>query len=359
MKVAFNPEMLVLAREYRNLTQHDLARSLFVSQAKVAKLEGGLIAEVPEEMVDRIASKLEFPKRFFYQEGSRIGFGSSALFYRRRSEISAADRKRISGVVNIIRLGLRPLLSAVDVEHSRHLPLFSISEFEGTPADIARAVRAAWGLPSGPIENLTALVESAGVMVVPCDFGCRAMDATSLKLNDLPPLVFMNRELPGDRWRFTLAHELGHLVMHEVPRESMEDEADAFAAELLMPASELTQQFKRLRPLRLQDLADLKPYWRTSMGSLLVQASKLDFLTDRQKQYLWRQMSMLGYRQKEPIEIPREQARSFEGLVTYFLSELEHSVDELATSVNLLPREFRSIFSGARLKPERHLRAVN
>lgn len=359
MKAVFNHEMVALAREYRNLTQHDLARALFVSQAKVAKLEGGLISDVPEELVGRIAEKLEFPPGFFYQDGSRLGFGSSALFYRRRSEISAVDRKRISGVVNILRLGLNALLSSIEVEHSRRLPQFLIDEFDGSPADAARAVRATWNVPDGPIANLTELVESAGVLVIPCDFGCRAMDGTSLKLNTLPPLIFMNRELPGDRWRFTLAHELAHLVMHDVPRESMEDEADAFAAELLMPAAEISQQFKRLRPLRLQDLADLKPYWRASMASLLMQAGKMDFVTPRQKQYLFQQMSMMGYRRKEPIEIPREQARAFEGLVAYFLGDLSYSVDELAASVNLLPREFRSVFVGAGVKPERHLRAVS
>ncbi len=358
MKAMFNHEMAVLAREFRNLTQHELARSLFVSQAKIAKLEGGLISDVPDELVSRLALKLDFPTSFFFQDGARIGFGSSALFYRKRNEISAVDRKRIAGVVNIVRLGLGPLLRTIDLDHPRRLPEFEIEEFDGDPASVARAVRAMWNMPDGPISNLTELVESAGVLIIPCDFGCRAMDGTSLKTNDLPPLIFMNKDLTGDRWRFTLAHELAHLVMHDVPRETMEDEADAFAAELLMPAADLSLQLKRLRPLRLQDLADLKPYWRTSMASLLMQASKLDFVSGRQKQYLWQQMSMLGYRRKEPIDIPREQPLALSGMLTYFLNELDFSTEDLSATVNLFPQEFGKIFGGPTLKPERHLRAV-
>ncbi|MBK7012326.1 MAG: ImmA/IrrE family metallo-endopeptidase [Xanthomonadales bacterium] len=44
-------------------------------------------------------------------------------------------------------------------------------------------------------------------------------------------MIFINKDVPGDRWRFTLAHELAHLVMHDIPKPDMEDEADEFASE--------------------------------------------------------------------------------------------------------------------------------
>lgn len=332
--------MVVLAREYRNLTQEELARRLSVSQGSISKIEGNIAPERAEELIGRIAVALEFPVEFFYQPGERLGFGSSSFYYRKRSVMTAADRKRISGVVNLLRLSIKRLLNSVELEPSRKLPTFGLEDFGGSASHVARALRTAWNLPEGPIHNITALMESAGIIVVPCDFGTKAMDATSLRLADMPPLVFISRTIPGDRWRFTLAHELGHLVAHSVPSETMEDEADEFAAEFLMPETELNAQFKRYPKIRLQDLANLKPYWKVSMGALLMRAYSLGRLTDVQNRSLWMHMASAGYKMNEPLPLAAEKAMNFEGMFQYFLKDLCYSVQEIARLVFMYHEEF-------------------
>lgn len=338
-----NHEMVVLAREYRGKTQEQLARLLTVAQGSISKIEGGVAPERAEELISRIAAELEFPVEFFYQPGDRLGFGSSSFYYRKRAEIPAADRKRISGVVNILRLSIRRLLTSVELEPSRQLPIFSLDDFGGSASQIARALRSAWNLPEGPINNITSLMESAGIIVVPCDFGTPAIDATSLRLTDMPPLVFISKSIPGDRWRFTLAHELCHIVAHSIPSETMEDEADEFAAEFLMPANELSAQFDRYPKIRLQDLANLKPYWKVSMAALLMRARTLGKINDIQSRTLWAQMASAGYKMKEPLPLPAEKAVNFEGMFQYFLKELGYSSRELANVVSLYPEEFSKL----------------
>jgi Zn-dependent peptidase ImmA (M78 family) len=93
-------------------------------------------------------------------------------------------------------------------------------------------------VPPGPIENLTTLAERAGIIVVWCDFGA-AIDGVTMKTDDLPPCIFLNRTAPADRLRASLAHEIGHTIMHRVPTDTMEDEAYTFGAELLVPEREL------------------------------------------------------------------------------------------------------------------------
>ncbi len=338
-----NPEMVVLAREYRNLTQEELARKITVSQGTISKIEGDFAPDRAKELIGRIAGVLQFPVEFFYQPGERLGFGSSSFYYRKRVSISAADRKRISGVVNILRLSVKRLLTAVELEPSRDLPLLHIEDFGGSPEHVARALRSAWNLPDGPIKNVTALIESAGVIVAPCDFGTSAMDATSLRLTDMPPIIFISKTIPGDRWRFTLAHELGHLVMHDLPRESMEPEADQFAAEFLMPAGELKSQFDRYARIRLQDLANLKPYWKVSMAALIMRANALGNLSESQARSLWIQMAQAGYKIKEPVPLAVERAENFEGLFQYYLKELGYSVNEIAKLLAIFPEEFSTL----------------
>ena len=81
---------------------------------------------------------------------------------------------------------------------------------------MADRIRAAWLIPDGAINNLTILVESAGVIIIESDFGTNGIDGTSLWISETPPLIFINKDLPQDRYRFTLAHELGHLIMHDI-----------------------------------------------------------------------------------------------------------------------------------------------
>jgi Zn-dependent peptidase ImmA (M78 family)/transcriptional regulator with XRE-family HTH domain len=334
MENKLNAEMLILAREYRGLTQGEVAAKTGFAQAKIAKIEGGMQTEVPAEEVACFARALDFPIDFFFQNEERIGYGSSAYYYRKKADLTAQDRKKIHGLVNLLRINIKHLLSSVDVESKRRLPKFNLDDFGGSPQKLAGALRAFWQLPDGPVKDATKTIEAAGVIVLPCKFGTRAMDATSLWLAEMPPLIFVNENLPGDRWRFTLCHELAHLIAHDVPCESMEDEADSFAAEFLMPEGEIRAHFHRMQPLRIPDLVNLKAYWKVSMAALVERAHDLGFLTDNQRRHTYIVMSKLGYRSKdratEPNPIPREQPTSHQGLMRLYETDLGYSREELA-----------------------------
>lgn len=338
-----NHEMLILAREYRGLTQEELARNLLVSQAKIARIEGGLQSDIPDPLLDSMVEALSFPREFFSQEENRIGFGSSSYFYRKKAELTAADRKRIHGMVNILRIGLKKYISFVEIGSKKPLPFFDLEEYSGSIKSVAQALRGMWKLPDGPVKNLTASMEAAGVIIIPCNFGTRAMDATSLRLTEMPPMVFINFDLPGDRWRYTLCHELAHLVAHDIPHETMEEEADTFAAEFLMPEVEMKAQFSRYGRLRLQDFANFKQYWKTSMGSLIERAHDLGFLDDNKRRYLWMTMAKLGYRLKEPNPVEVEAPQTFKKIIQYFRDELKYSAADFGKLLKLNPLELESL----------------
>src|SRR5690606_12170407 len=84
---------------------------------------------------------------------------------------------------------------------------------EHTPNEAATMLRAAWRMPIGPVRNLLRWVESAGVIVVEEDFGTHRIDGMSQWAGD-HAVIILNTVLPTDRKRLTIAHELGHLVLH-------------------------------------------------------------------------------------------------------------------------------------------------
>jgi Zn-dependent peptidase ImmA (M78 family)/transcriptional regulator with XRE-family HTH domain len=348
----FNPEMVILAREYRGLTQEGLGKKTGFSQPKIARIENGIGSDLDPADARRLADELEFPIDFFLQDEVRVGFGSSSYYYRKRASLSGADRKHIQSVVNIFRIHLKRMLSAVDIEFTRSLRRLDKEDYGGTPAGVARALRAFWRLPDGPVSDLTTAAESAGILVVPCDFGTREMDGTSLWLGELPPMIFMRRDLPGDRWRFTLAHELGHLLMHELPSETMEREADQFAAELLMPEKDIRPQLARYSSIKMADLANLKLYWKVAMQSVLRRSRDLGYTTENQARYIYQRLSAAGQRTSEPIEISRESPTVVGRLLECFTEQLGYTAEALSAFLRMPVEDIESLYD-VKFRPSR------
>lgn len=340
-----NGEMLTLAREYRAMTQDDLAKKSGVTQSLIAKIESGMKSDVDEEIMKFFSAALVFPEDFFGQNEDVLGFGSSAYFYRKKSTIPAAERKKVHSTVNLSRIAIKKMLEFVEISPSRKLPSINIDEYGGSATQAAKAIRVFWMLPDGPIKNLTALLESAGIIVIPCDFGTRAIDATSLRLAEMPPLVFINHDIPGDRWRFTLAHELAHLVMHRIPHEKMEDEADEFAAEFLVPEEEINPQFRVMASLKLPELIKLKEHWKVSVAMLVMRAKTLGIINDSQARYQFMTLSKNGYRLNEPAPLDRETITNLTQMLSAITDSLGFNQKDIAQALKLYPQEVEQLFS--------------
>ena len=111
----------------------------------------------------------------------------------------------------------------------------------------------------------------------------------------------------AERW--TLAHEIGHIVMHSFPTgDNLEEEANTFASEFLMPAAEIAGD---LSNMTLPKAAALKSQWKTSMQSNIYRGHQLGKINDKQYESLFRKMSYKGYRTCEPGPIPRRSRKCF------------------------------------------------
>jgi len=344
----FNSEMLILAREFIGITQSELATRVGLSQAEISKIEGG-IRTPSEEQVDSFARHLRCVKEFFYVADSIKNFSSACVYHRKRQSTTQGLLNKLLALVNKRRIQVKRLLYAAEITDNL-FPRMDIDEHLGGPAEIARAIRSAWKLPPGPIQSLTKAVEDAGGIVIRCAFGTNKVDAVSQWLPDAPPLFFVNDAIPADRMRFSLAHEIGHVVMHQLPTDDMEREADRFAAEFLMPAELVAGQ---LSEVSLPKLAALKPYWKVSMAALLYRAAALGTISERTKNYLWFRMGQAGYKTKEPGQIPSEFPTLLAELIDLHRSGLGYSITDLARLLITTEDEVRESFlpqgSGLRL----------
>ena len=322
---AVNPFMVQVGRESRGLSQKELADIMRVTQGRISKIESGLLP-IPEDLLDALSVALDYPPNFFLQEGSIMGIGIAEVFHRKRADVPKKLLDKIHAQMEIRRRHVDRLLRST--EFPVRVPRLDLDEYGGSPEEIARLVRATWHLPRGPIANLTETLEQAGVVVVLFDFETSRVDAISRWVPGLPPLLFVNQLAPTDRRRFSLAHELGHLVMHALPTPEIEPQANRFAAEFLMPERDIRPD---LRDVTLAKVARLKPHWKVAMQALLKRAEDLGTITVTRARSLWSQMTQLGYRTREPSEydLPAEEPRLLRELIQMHIHDLGYSADEL------------------------------
>jgi Zn-dependent peptidase ImmA (M78 family)/transcriptional regulator with XRE-family HTH domain len=336
---AFNPRMLTLRRELLGLTQAALAEACGVSQSLISKVEAGMIP-IPPEVAESLGSALEAPLDFFFTEARVYGYGSACFHHRKRADVTVKRLRSIQARVNLLRIQIERLLAGVEIATARQFNRLPIDE-HGRPDHVARLVRSMWSLPMGPVENLAATVEAAGGIVLLLDFGTSRIDAVSQWVEGTPPLLFLNERQPGDRLRWTLAHEVGHLVMHEAPSPEQEREADAFAAEVLMPAHEIVTE---LEPVTLPHLAQLKIRWRVSIAALLRRARDLDLVSEAQYRRLFTRYNFLGFRHGEPVPVSVEQPSLVRRVLHLHLEEHGYTVSDLAKLTLVKEQEFTEMF---------------
>lgn len=356
MSGTLNWEVLVVARESRGMSQAGLAEKAQTNQALISKAENG-VAELPEDVLRRVAGILEYPVELFYEWGRVREEGSACLYHRKRKTLPATILKRLDGRMFIRNINLRRLLGDLDIEGDRIFHTLDPDEFNGSAAEVARALRSMWRIPPGPIQNLTALIESAGGVVLFAGFGTRKLFGMSCWTTRSNPLFFLNGDIPMADLRWTMAHELGHLTMHRLaPDVDPETQADAFAAEFLAPAAQISAD---LFDLRFDRLGPLKGFWRLPMKAIIKRAMDLGRIDSAASVRLYKQFSARGYNTHEPYEVPSERPALAKAAIDVHLGEHEYSVGELAKAIRLEPQDFEILMQEAGAEMPRQLRLVS
>jgi Zn-dependent peptidase ImmA (M78 family) len=343
--------MLAVARGSRGLSQAEFAEALGWSQGKASKVEHGMIG-LDDAEVRSAAALLNYPPELFYLDESARGFGTCCLYHRKRASTPIRVLNQLHDVINIRRIQLGRLLQSVSLPHEPNFPVLDVDEYD-SPEEIARLLRATWSLPRGPIKNLADAIEAAGGLIVTMDLDTPKIDAVSQRAAGLPPFFFLDRSKPADRCRFTLAHELGHIVMHRTPNANAEEEADRFAAEFLMPGAEIQPE---LRNLTIARAASLKLRWRTAMQAIIRRAKDTGAISPSSYQSLCVRISQLGYRKNEPNPIEPETPKTLHRVMELYMADRKYTVSELSAAMLCNEQEFRQTFLA--VGPPHQLRLV-
>jgi Zn-dependent peptidase ImmA (M78 family) len=245
-----------------------------------------------------MVSAVESGRRPFLGTLEPLGYSDARLtlptmsepMHRQRASTGAAAKKRAKELLRLageVFAELRyrtPKAPSLGLERQPALSGFSVQQLE----ELAVEVRCELDHEeSGPIQNLTAAVERAGVCLIPI-VGLTGVDGISAWVNDIP-VIGVAPNVPGDRFRFSLSHELAHLLFHVKRTELTESEANRFAGALLFPQSEFDEAMRE-RPT-LKDFIGLKSSWGMAVSALVYRAHELDHIDDTRYRALQIQMS--------------------------------------------------------------------
>ncbi len=343
-----NSDRIKQVRELRGLTQNKLAERIGIKQSAISQIESGVLSP-SDEIMQRIVLQTGFPLSFFKQPNS-IDFPLGSLLFRKRASMTLKERCEARQYARTIFEVLEKMMSQVDQISNR------IPRFDDDPVSCAIQARSSLGLsPDLPIENLTNTLENCGLIVLALPIEIKKLDAFSAWVgNDKRrPVIVLSKNLEhGDRLRFNLAHELGHLVMHQAiigDISKIEREANVFASEFLTPKEVMIKQM--LPPITLATLAPLKSRWRVSIQLLIRRAYDINKITDRQYKYLMQQMSIKGLRKNEPIKIPIEKPRMM-GQIAEMLYNIPIDYQKLASQMNLPVQIIKDTFAVHAIKAE-------
>lgn len=313
-------ERLKIARRAAGLSQRALAEAAGVSAMAISKYERGL--DIPGSAVLlRLAETLGVKTEYFVRP---ITVTLTSPSYRRQTSLR---RKQEDAILGQIQEWLERYL---DVESFFGGPLqFALpSHLERRVAsldEVERVVlelREAWKLGQNPIENLIEVLEDQGIKVGLVE-GHEGFDALTCWADDKAPVIVVKRGLPGDRQRFNLVHELGHLVLKPAEDVSAEKAAYRFAGAFLVPEPAARFELGQKRgTLDLYELHLLKHKYGLSMQGWIYRAKDLGILSESAAARLFREFRHQGWHLQEPGDpIPPEEPGRMKRLVMRALAE--------------------------------------
>jgi len=227
-------------------------------------------------------------------------------------------------------------------------------EAEGEKPEIAAALmRKYWGLGEGPISNMVHLLESKGVGIFWLTTNSESIDGFSMWFDGFPFIFLSASKTAGERVRFSLAHELAHLVLHKNQVNSgqavddwerIERDANSFASSFHLPSNQFLAECPRY-PV-LSEFLPLKRRWKVSIQAMIRRGHDLNRFSPQQYKQAYIEISRRHWRQEEPESLPPEESK-LHAIIFERLHNKGIGPNELARQLQIIPMDLTSVMPTA------------
>lgn len=283
------------ARKSQRVSQRTLAEIVGVSAMAISKYERDLM--VPSSgILLQLAGALNLRVEYFFRP---LSLNVTPQIYRKHSSLGA---KQEAALVSQIQEWLERYLETEslfnDEIHAVDLPYYhatSMNEVERA----AESLRMEWDLGFAPIENLIQVFED-NFIAIGLVQGFEHFNACTLRVNGAP-VIATRHDIPGDRQRFNLAHELGHLVLQIHLTLDPEKAAHRFAGAFLVPEKVARRELgSKRKKISDNELHLLKHKYGLSMQAWIYRAQDLGIITQSSARRIFHIFRKNGWHRREP-----------------------------------------------------------
>lgn len=347
-----NHKMIELARNSRKMKQKELSELLpKFNQPTLSKIERGELGLAYEDLIE-ISKALDYPVEFFYQDSPKTPL--SNLYFRKRATLPQRDLEKIYSEIQIILKGIDNLLDHIEIkEYNRYS--FDLSKDGWTPESVAARMREILGYDrKEPIKHIVRKIEEQGILVYLFDSSHAKFDGLTAYTDNGTPVIFANKNQDNERLKFTIVHELFHLVMHLPcdiePWRDYEQEANAATSNFYLPKDACINEF---RDLNYRKLGLLKSYWGVSKSAIVMRAKQLDLIDEGTYRYMYIELGRRGERVHESGYVDFDKPMILTTVVDLIKNELGLSPSDIAKAVKMNSSDYGRYFDpsqGAQIK---------
>ncbi|KUM35210.1 XRE family transcriptional regulator [Arthrobacter sp. EpRS71] len=349
----FEPARLTQARVRTGVSKTDLATEVGVSAAAIGQYEAG-VNSPRVDVLDRLAKVLDVHPSFFGAGRPLARIDTVHAHFRSLRSARVSERQRA--------LATATLMWELTFVLERHVKLpevdLPVIPAGTPPSDAAALLRHHWGLPRGPVRHLVATAESHGIVVAVRPLGeIDSVDAFSVVILDRPILVTTPRRSENVfRHRFSIAHEIGHLLLHSDSSEysaALENEADEFAAAFLTPATDMDSSL----PQRL-DLATLDRIgrtWGVSPHSLIRRMVERGRTTESSARRAYQRLTMTEDPTADPTSAYPGEVPTLLKKAAELAADYGAGAPVIADALKISPRQVRDLLGEVDRRPRLRL----
>lgn len=343
-------ERIKQGRLLRGLSQKQLAEKMEVSKQAISGYETNKI-KLSISSLKLLPEVLELPLSFFYKKPEDINEDGVVFF--RTKDIPKKTKSQLREEINIMDKEIVRYF-----ERYVHFPEINLPNLDNVLGEVTynydrdviikvcKMIRELWGLGNEPIDNLTYILQINGFIINKQQISQDKTDGFSQRINDKSYIFVSSNKESAVRTRFDLAHELGHLVLHnrideeEYGEKSIERDADFFASELLYPSEVFLDEIQEYS-LNFDRFIELKEKWRISIQAIVRKCKDLDIISDDKYIYFQKRISFNKWRRKEPLDerITVEEPRLFRDVIELLIDNDKITKKNLLMDIDLYKKD--------------------
>lgn len=304
-------EKLKTARILAGYTLSELADILGITKQALSQYENN-DTEPKFDIYLKLLKTLQC-KNEFLTTPYKFSFGTQNTFFRASAAADAIEKRNQEVKTDLVLYLYEFLCEYLE------LPKLNLPDLDNDLSieEKANQLRNYWKIYNKPIKNIINVLEHNGIVVSSFNPLYGRLNykidgytqQVRIKNNRLFCVIVEDYKESWVRKNFSLAHELGHIILHnsynyselsKSEQNQLENEANLFASAFLLPKDEFIEDMKFVRSLN--DFVRLKQKWFVSIGAMLIRAKQLGIITNDEYLRYIKNYSYHRYRKNEPLD---------------------------------------------------------